>query len=382
MPVLQSGRIDIAFSNTVSTLQAIEQGLDAIVLAPGAVVRSAPPDTTTALIVRKGAISTLKDLEGKRVAVNVINSTAWLHAVAALEKHGVDRTKVRFTEVPFPQMNDPLLNGQLDAVAQVEPFRSALMATGKAEIVGWTYVETAPNTDITQYIALTPWVEKNRATAEKFARAVIKGAQFANANEAATRDINQQFTGLNPALKDKVLLPRFGTAMNVGEMTHTMELMQKVRAAQDAGRYFATRADGPLSAWSMTDPSRSFLRIRGLHKAFAAAGGTTTIALNGVDLDIERGSFVSIVGPSGCGKSTLLQIMAGLVAPTSGAGVSRQSRKVEEPPPDVIYVFQQYTRSLFPWKTVERNVAFGLESREYAVARRRSPRARARSSAS
>src|SRR6476620_5273420 len=130
VPVLQSGRIDIAFSNTVSTLQAIEQGLDAILLAPGAVVRSAPPDTTTALIVRKGASSTLKDLEGKRMAVNVINSSAWLHAVAALEKHGVDRTEVRFTEVPFPQMSDPLLNGQLDAVAQVEPFRSALMATG------------------------------------------------------------------------------------------------------------------------------------------------------------------------------------------------------------------------------------------------------------
>ena len=115
----------------------------------------------------------------------------------------------------------------------------------------------------------------------------------------------------------------------------------------------------------MTDPSRSFLRIRGLRKAFAAPGGTTTIALNGLDLDIERGSFVSIVGPSGCGKSTLLQIMAGLVAPTSGA-VFLEDRKVEAPPPTVIYVFQQYTRSLSPWKTVERNVAFGLESRDRA----------------
>ena len=112
----------------------------------------------------------------------------------------------------------------------------------------------------------------------------------------------------------------------------------------------------------MTDPSRSFLRIRGQRKAFAAPGGTT-VALEGIDLDIERGSFVSIVGPSGCGKSTLLQIMAGLVAPTSGA-VFLEDRKVEVPPPTVIYVFQQYTRSLFPWKTVERNVAFGLESRE------------------
>ncbi len=106
----------------------------------------------------------------------------------------------------------------------------------------------------------------------------------------------------------------------------------------------------------------SFLRVRGISKAFAAPGGTT-VALDGVDLDVARGSFVSIVGPSGCGKSTLLQIMAGLLAPTSG-GVFLEDRRVESPPPTVIYVFQQYTRSLFPWKTVERNVAFGLENRE------------------
>jgi NitT/TauT family transport system substrate-binding protein len=227
VPVLQSGRMDIVLSNTVATFQAIEQGLDAVVLAPAAIVRTAPPDTTTAVMARKGAIRSPKDLEGKRIAVNVINSTAWLHAVAWLEKHGVDRTKVRFAEVPFPQMNDPVLNGQIDAIVQVEPFRSALMATGNAEIVGWPYVETAPGTDITQYIALTPWVEKNRATAQKFVAAVTKGAQFAASNEAATRDINMQFTNLNPALKDKVLLPRLGTAINLKEMGHTIELMRK-----------------------------------------------------------------------------------------------------------------------------------------------------------
>jgi NitT/TauT family transport system ATP-binding protein len=109
----------------------------------------------------------------------------------------------------------------------------------------------------------------------------------------------------------------------------------------------------------MTEP---FLRIRGLRKAFAAPGGTT-LALSGVDLDVARGGFVSIIGPSGCGKSTLLQIAAGLVAPSAGE-VRLDGVRVESPPPSAIYVFQQYTRSLFPWKTVERNVAFGLENRE------------------
>jgi len=112
----------------------------------------------------------------------------------------------------------------------------------------------------------------------------------------------------------------------------------------------------------MPEERRRFLTTREVHKSFAAPGGTT-VALNGVDLDIARGSFVSIIGPSGCGKSTLLQIMAGLIDATSGA-VVLNGRKVDGPPRNVIYVFQQYTRSLFPWKTVERNVAFGLENRE------------------
>lgn len=116
------------------------------------------------------------------------------------------------------------------------------------------------------------------------------------------------------------------------------------------------------------------LRVCSLHKSFAAAGGAT-VALNGVDLEIEAGSFVSIIGPSGCGKSTLLQIMAGLATPTSG-DVFFGAARVQDPPPDVVYVFQQYTRSLFPWKTVERNVAFGLEhkgtlSRDEIAARTR-----------
>jgi NitT/TauT family transport system substrate-binding protein len=227
--VLQAGKLDIIFSNTVSTLQAMEQGLDAVILAPGAVVRASGADTTIALMVRKGSLKSVKELEGKRVAVNVINSTAWLHAVAMLDKHGVDRSKVRFSEVPFPQMNDPLVNGQLDAIYQVEPFRSVLMATGKAEVVGYPYVETLPDSDITQYLALTSWVEKNRATAAKFARAIAKGAQFANvpSNEAALREANVQFTGLNPALKDVVMLPRFGTAVSPAEIGRTMDLMLK-----------------------------------------------------------------------------------------------------------------------------------------------------------
>lgn len=105
----------------------------------------------------------------------------------------------------------------------------------------------------------------------------------------------------------------------------------------------------------------AYIRIQDVTKVYAGHGRRTT-ALGGVTMDIERGSFVSIVGPSGCGKSTLLQIVAGLV-PASAGSVRLQGREIAAPPPEIVYVFQQYTRSLFPWKTVRGNVAYGLENR-------------------
>ena len=227
LPVLQSGRIDIAFSNTIATLQVIERGLDIIVLGPGATARKTAPDTTFAVMVLKDGIKNLKELEGKRVAVNVIRSATWLYAVAGLEAAGVDWTKVRFIELPNTEQNAALLNKQVDAITQPEPFRTVLMDTGKAEILQYPMVATGPGTDITQYIALSSWASQNRDTAIRFARAVAKGSEFANTNIAVTRDINQQFTNLNPAYKEKVEIPLFGSKINVEGMQQTMELMVK-----------------------------------------------------------------------------------------------------------------------------------------------------------
>jgi NitT/TauT family transport system substrate-binding protein len=230
LPVLQSGRLDIVLSSTISTLQALEQGLDAVMLAPAAVVRDTPPDTTTALMVLKDSpIQTPKDLIGKRIAVNVINNSAWLYAVAYLAQNGVDRSQVRFVEVPFPQMNDPLLNGQVDAITQSEPFRTVLQQSGKVRALGYDYIAVQPGGDITQYLALGDWVKKNQDLAKRFARAIVRANAYVNdpANNAAVRQANMDFTHLNPALKDAVLLPRMGSAVNLAEFQKTMDLMLK-----------------------------------------------------------------------------------------------------------------------------------------------------------
>jgi NitT/TauT family transport system ATP-binding protein len=91
-------------------------------------------------------------------------------------------------------------------------------------------------------------------------------------------------------------------------------------------------------------------------------------AVDGLDLRIAPGEFVSVLGPSGCGKSTIVGAIAGLTRLSAGA-LRVDSQRVAAPGPERAVVFQQHL--LFPWKTVLANVAFGLKMRRVSRAARR-----------
>jgi NitT/TauT family transport system ATP-binding protein len=99
------------------------------------------------------------------------------------------------------------------------------------------------------------------------------------------------------------------------------------------------------------------IQISNVSKIFST-GGREVIALDNINLDVQPGEFICLLGPSGCGKSTLLNAIAGFSSPTSGA-ITVDEKPIQDPGPDRGMVFQEY--ALFPWMTVEQNIAFGLE---------------------
>ena len=102
------------------------------------------------------------------------------------------------------------------------------------------------------------------------------------------------------------------------------------------------------------------LEIRDLTQSFPRDDGSTLTVLDQVSFDVKDTEFVCILGASGCGKTTLLRMIAGLDTAESGT-IVLDGEKITGTDPKVGFVFQEY--SLFPWRTVIDNIAFGLEMR-------------------
>ncbi len=99
------------------------------------------------------------------------------------------------------------------------------------------------------------------------------------------------------------------------------------------------------------------IHIRNLQKTYVT-DESQTVVLEDFSLDIRKGELISIVGPSGCGKTTILRLLAGLIPP-SGGSIYIGDRECSGPGADRGFVFQDF--ALFPWRTVRKNVEFGLE---------------------
>jgi NitT/TauT family transport system ATP-binding protein len=116
--------------------------------------------------------------------------------------------------------------------------------------------------------------------------------------------------------------------------------------------------------------SRPLLEVEGLHYRYADAAPGAPPALADVTFSVGKGEFVAIVGPSGSGKTTLLRCVAGLLQPTRGE-VRLAGTPVRDVPRELAIVFQDYSRSLFPWLRVRDNVDLPLHHMRLPPAERR-----------
>lgn len=118
-----------------------------------------------------------------------------------------------------------------------------------------------------------------------------------------------------------------------------------------------------------TTTAETVLAVDGLRKIYNEGTDQANMAIDNVSFSVANGEFVCIVGPSGAGKTTLLRCISGLAAPSAGS-VTFEGQQLNNVPEQLGLVFQDYSRSLYPWFTIAKNVALPLAARGVPKAER------------
>ncbi|MEU6390438.1 ABC transporter substrate-binding protein [Streptomyces sp. NPDC046939] len=224
LPALTKGQVDvIASANYVTFLQAYEKGtLDVRVLAEG--VRTAP-HMMDVLVPKDSGIKSAADLDGKKVAVNILNNIQTLTLNAILDKRGVGRPDYR--QIAFPQMGPALERGQVDAVHAVEPFDSSIQDDLGARIVldgGADPVQAMP---ISGYVTTARYVKDHAETAAKFRRAIEAASRIAARDPSAVRAELPKYTKVTAAQARTMGLPSYPATADPARLRRLVGLMRE-----------------------------------------------------------------------------------------------------------------------------------------------------------
>jgi NitT/TauT family transport system substrate-binding protein len=224
-----SGDLQIGWTNVISLYQAHVAGFDFKFIAGGATNVKGTHDTHALLVPKASPVSSAKDLEGKTVAVNTLNNIVHLMAMAWLDKNGASSAKVKFVEVPFPQMEATLVAGKVDAASVHEPFAGAAVAKDVARVLAHPWSDVLSRFLIASWFASDKWLQKNKQTAQTFVTALNRGVDAIAADPKKSRDAIAKWTGLSPELAGKVPLPVYDKGISEKDLQATIDLSQKYK---------------------------------------------------------------------------------------------------------------------------------------------------------
>lgn len=207
LPALIGGSLDLGATNVFSHILAKDGGFDLKAVAGiTQQVRDAPE---TAVLVKQDApIRTARDLEGKTLAINLLNNIDHVMLQEWLELKGANPKAVTFVEVPYPQHGPALQQDRVHAVAPPEPFKTILKAQG-ARVLAYHYVEVSPRVLQGYIVASSDWLQKNTDVVRRFAAAVQKGETYYKANQKEARAIIAKVLRQDPALLAQITMSDF-----------------------------------------------------------------------------------------------------------------------------------------------------------------------------
>lgn len=240
---LQSGSLHIGGPTASVFLQAVNGGLDLVVVSGGGVTSKRV--THAGLVARAGSgIHTAADCVGKKIGVPGLDAFLHITFRAWLAQQGVDYRRIQFVEAPFPLHADLLRGGSIDAVLTGEPMMSRIVDSQNGQVVSYYLTFLPDNRPTVLLAAHRDWVRRNPEAVRAFREAVREGAHFVRQahNDARVRAALGQYLKLPAGVLARVPIVRPNADMDREQLAYWVEMMQDqgmLKTAPDIGRLIA-----------------------------------------------------------------------------------------------------------------------------------------------
>lgn len=217
LPAVSSGSIEFAVGNPLSVLVAASQGLEMNIIAGYSSIDVPADLPPTGVLVTEGSgIETWSDLQGKRVAVNALNTQGDLTIKGAVEADGGDPSAVEFTEIAFPDQLAQLEQGHIDAAWVPEPFVGAALATDGIVFLGEPMGAAIPGLSTMVTFTSASFAAANPEIVSQFRAAIAESTDLAMADTDAYRDVIESFTGLPSEVVASINLEHLSAELDRG----------------------------------------------------------------------------------------------------------------------------------------------------------------------
>lgn len=224
VPGVVSGQFQFGFSNTTSLLVAESKNVPVKAVTNGVASTSKDGADFAGLTVAKGSsVTSPKQLEGKKVAVNTVNNICDTSIKESVRKDGGDPAKVDFVEMPFEQMPAALDKGQVAGACTPEPALATVKAAGGKSIASIFY-DVDPNLTVAMYFTSQQYAQKNPEVVKKFQEATIESLKYADSHPDEVRQILTTYTKIPNTLLDKLTLPHWPAEPNRASIERLAEL--------------------------------------------------------------------------------------------------------------------------------------------------------------
>jgi NitT/TauT family transport system substrate-binding protein len=207
IPQVVARQFDFGFSNVVSLLLAQSRSLPVKVVANGNNTTGNPTADFGGLVVKDPAITSAKDLEGKKVATNTLNNIVDTSTKEIVKKAGGDPATVSFVELAFPDMAPAMEAGNVDAIFVVEPFLSAAKAKGWKQI--GAYADVDPKLCVALYFTSLALAVGNPGLVKRFNEAMKESLTYADSHPDEVRAVLGSYTQITEDVRKNLTLPKW-----------------------------------------------------------------------------------------------------------------------------------------------------------------------------